>query len=325
MSFDLNGLTNAVAAHKRVTRVVIAAIKGSSPREVGAAMLVWDDGHAGGQSGTIGGGALEYELAHAARAQALPTRVIRRSLGPDLGQCCGGALTLVSEVYDAARLADLNTEIIARPVEASGDMPLRIKRLLAEARRQGERPVPQLLDGWLVEPVQRATTPLWIWGAGHVGRAMIDVLSPLPDLAITWIDTGAERFPDAIPSGVTAVPASDPTRLVPHAPQNTHHLILTYSHALDLALCNALLGQKFAFAGVIGSTTKWARFRNRLAALGHGPATIDRITCPIGDPSLGKHPQMIAIGVAAALLDHLAQAAHRPDPIRQGNREDRRA
>ena len=113
--------------------------------------------------------------------------------------------------------------------------------------------------------------------------------------------------------------------LVPHAPQNAHHLILTYSHALDLALCNALLGRGFAFAGLIGSATKWARFKNRLSAMGHGPVAINRITCPIGDPALGKHPQMIAIGVAAALLKQAAQQEQRPDQLRQGNREDKRA
>jgi len=144
--------------------------------------------------------------------------------------------------------------------------------------------------------------PLWVWGAGHVGRALVDVLSPLPEFAITWVDTTAERFPSDIPLGVVPVPAADPALLVPHAPENAQHLILTYSHALDLALCHSLLGHGFAFAGLIGSATKWARFRSRLASLGHSPEQISRITCPIGHPALGKHPQMIAVGVAAQLL-----------------------
>ena len=75
-------------------------------------------------------------------------------------------------------------------------MPLSVKRLLAQARGQGVAPEPQLIDGWMVEPVHKPTRNLWIWGAGHVGRALVDVLSPLPDLAITWVDTGPERFPD---------------------------------------------------------------------------------------------------------------------------------
>jgi xanthine dehydrogenase accessory factor len=300
MGFDLQGLTAAVAAHGQVTRVVIAEIRGSSPREVGAAMLVWQQG----QSGTIGGGTLEFEAANAARKQVQDSRLSNHALGPDLGQCCGGAVKLLSEVYDAARLATLDGETIARPVTADPDAttPVDVKRVLATTRGQGMQPDPQLIAGWMVEPVHQAQVPLWIWGAGHVGRAMVDVLSPLPDLAITWVDTGPERFPDHIAEGVTSVPVADPALLVPHAPANAQHLVLTYSHALDLALCHSLLGHGFAFAGLIGSATKWARFRSRLAALGHSPAQINRITCPIGDPALGKHPQMIAVGVAAQLL-----------------------
>lgn len=297
MGFDRETLREAVEKHGKVTRVVIAAIRGSSPREVGAAMLVWD----GGQSGTIGGGTLEFQAAEAARAQQVQSRVSRHALGPDLGQCCGGAVTLLSEVYDAEAVAQLDREVIARPV-ADAQMPLSVKRLLAQARNQGKRPEPQLTDGWMIEPVHSPHRQLWIWGAGHVGRALVDVMAPLPDLAITWVDTAPDRFPGTVPAGVTVVPAAKPAELVRHAPRDAEHLVLTYSHNLDLELCNRLLRHGFRFAGLIGSATKWARFRSRLAALGHSPAQIGRITCPIGDPALGKHPQMIAIGVAAQIL-----------------------
>ncbi|SHF01557.1 molybdenum cofactor sulfurylase [Ruegeria intermedia] len=297
MGFDREALREAVRKHGKVTRVVIAAIRGSSPREVGAAMLVWD----GGQSGTIGGGTLEFQAAEAARAQQDRSRLSRHALGPDLGQCCGGAVTLLSEVYDAEAVAQLDPEVIARPV-AEGPMPLSVKRLLAQARNQGIRPEPQLIDGWMVEPVHSPHRQLWIWGAGHVGRALVDVMAPLPDLAITWVDTAPDRFPGTVPAGVAVVPAAKPAELVQHVPRDAEHLVLTYSHNLDLELCNRLLTHGFRFAGLIGSATKWARFRSRLAALGHSPAQIGRITCPIGDPALGKHPQMIAIGVAAQIL-----------------------
>ncbi|PCJ07464.1 MAG: xanthine dehydrogenase accessory protein XdhC [Rhodobacteraceae bacterium] len=311
MGFDLDGLRVAVATHGQVTRVVIAAIRGSSPREVGAAMLVWQEG----QSGTIGGGTLEYEAAAAVQNQAQDSVLSKHALGPDLGQCCGGVVTLLSENYDAARLAALDDEVIARVVKAgaSGAMPLAVKRLLATARAQGVRPEPQLIEGWMVEPVHRPELPLWIWGAGHVGRALVDVLSPLPDFAITWVDTAQDRFPSDVPLGVVPVPAADPTLLVTHAPVNAQHLVLTYSHALDLALCHSLLGHGFAFAGLIGSATKKARFRSRLASLRHSPEQISRITCPIGDPALGKHPQMIAVGVAAQLLRRDMTEALRKD------------
>lgn len=297
MGFDLEALREAVKTHGKVVRVVIAGIKGSSPREVGAAMLVWD----GGQSGTIGGGTLEYQAAHAARLQTTPTRLTHHALGPELGQCCGGAVSLLSEVYDAKTVNDLDDAVIARPTK-DGAMPLSVKRMLATARGQGIAPEPQLIDGWMVEPVHKPTRNLWIWGAGHVGRALVDVLSPLPDLAITWVDTSRQRFPAAVPAGVTIVPAAKPAELVRHAPCDAEHLVLTYSHNLDFELCNRLLLHDFGFAGLIGSATKWARFRSRLAALGHPPERISRITCPIGDPSMGKHPHMIAVGVAAQLL-----------------------
>ncbi|WP_171232332.1 xanthine dehydrogenase accessory protein XdhC [Ruegeria sp. HKCCA4812] len=297
MGFDLEALREAVKTHGKVVRVVIAGIKGSSPREVGAAMLVWKDG----QSGTIGGGTLEYQAAEAARTQTVATRLTHHTLGPDMGQCCGGAVSLFSEVYDLKKVETLDDTIIARSA-SGGATPLSVKRVLAAARSQGIAPEPRLIDGWMIEPVHKPARNLWIWGAGHVGRALVDVLSPLPDLAITWVDTGPERFPDVIPAGVTDLPATKPAELVRHAPPNAEHLVLTYSHNLDLELCNRLLLHDFRFAGLIGSATKWARFRSRLAALGHPPDRISRITCPIGDPSLGKHPQMIAVGVAAQLL-----------------------
>ncbi|NOD97961.1 xanthine dehydrogenase accessory protein XdhC [Ruegeria sp. HKCCD6228] len=297
MGFDLEALREAVKTHGKVVRVVIAGIKGSSPREVGAAMLVWKDG----QSGTIGGGTLEYQAAEAARSQTVATRLTHHTLGTDMGQCCGGAVSLFSEVYDLKKVETLDDTIIARSA-SGGATPLSVKRVLATARSQGIAPEPRLIDGWMIEPVHKPARNLWIWGAGHVGRALVDVLSPLPDLAITWVDTGPERFPDVIPAGVTDLPATKPAELVRHAPPNAEHLVLTYSHNLDLELCNRLLLHDFRFAGLIGSATKWARFRSRLAALGHPPDRISRITCPIGDPSLGKHPQMIAVGVAAQLL-----------------------
>lgn len=301
MGFDLNALERAVATHGLVARVVIADCAGSVPREVGAAMLVWADG----QSGTIGGGTLEFQAAEAAR-RALAKggdTLSTHALGPDLGQCCGGRVVLLREVYDADRVAGLRGQpVIARATDCS-NMPLAVKRLLARARGEGIAPDPQLIQGWMVEPLHEPAMPLWIWGAGHVGRALVSVLAPMPGLDITWVDTGPDRFPDTVPEGVTVLPAAKPETLMRHAPQNAHHLILTYSHQLDLELCHAALNRGFAGAGLIGSATKWARFRKRLSELGHSAQSIGKITCPIGNPTLGKHPQAIAVGVAAALLD----------------------
>lgn len=211
---------------------------------------------ADGIEGTIGGGALEWEAMRIARQMLARGETEARlafPLGPALGQCCGGSVTLTFAVVD-------NSAKIPR-------------------------------------------TPLWIWGAGHVGRALVHTISPLQDFDITWIDTARDRFPQDFPKDVAPTVATDPPRLAPHAPLDAHHLVLTYSHDIDLALCDALLRRGFASCGLVGSATKWARFRKRLAQLGHSDAQISRILCPIGDPSLGKHPQAIAIGVAARLLD----------------------
>jgi xanthine dehydrogenase accessory factor len=292
--FDLGAMAAALALHGPVARVVVAEVKGSSPREVGAAMLIWP----GGQSGSIGGGALEFEAAARARNLLVTggTRLDRAALGPDLGQCCGGVVTLLTEVYAALPEGPL----VARSVDGS-EMPLAVKRLLAAARGQGVLPAAQMVQGWMVEPVAAPARDLWIWGAGHVGRALVSVLAPLPDFAITWVDFEAERFPD-VPEGARALPVADPARAVALAPPEAEHLILTYSHALDLELCHRILQRGFGFCGLIGSASKWARFRSRLAGLGHTPQAIARITCPIGTPAYGKHPQAIALGVAAQLL-----------------------
>ena len=296
MSFDRDALINACRNHGVVARVVVAAVRGSAPREVGAAMLVWREG----QSGTIGGGRLEFDLTHAARKTLAVGHfgVTRHALGPDMGQCCGGSVDIVTEVFDEASARALPQDVVIR---GQGVEPLSIAGLRKRIRNSGEMPEPQLLAGWMVEPVSRALRPVWIWGAGHVGRALVGVLAPLPDTAITWLDTSAERFPSDVPQGVTLVPAAHLAGVVPYAPPQASHLVLTYSHRLDLDICHALLTHGFGFAGLIGSATKWARFRKRLRELGHGAQMIDRITCPIGRPELGKHPQQIAIGVAVGM------------------------
>ncbi len=232
-------------------RVTVLRTAGSVPRAAGTAMMVWDDR----TEGTIGGGALEWEAMAEARRMLRDGGAARERvlpLGPTLGQCCGGSVTLG------------------------------FKRETALA------PEPAV--------------PVWIWGAGHVGRAIATVVAPLPGRAVTLIDVAAARLPDVMPEGVMPIVAADLAALVPFAPPDADHLIVTHSHALDLALCDALLRRPCASIGLIGSATKRARFRKRLQALGHSPEAIARIACPIGDPALGKHPQQIAIGVAAALI-----------------------
>lgn len=290
MSFvlDPGTLRGALDRHGRVARVVVAAVRGSAPRGPGASMLVWADG----QSGTIGGGALEWTAAADARALLAANgapEARRRPLGPGLGQCCGGSVTLVTEVVDAVP-----------------EGPLRALRVGAARAVPDVAPeAPGWRDGWLVERVGPPSPPLWIWGAGHVGRAIAEVVGPLGTHAVTVID-----LPSKLAGLDGALPCADMPALAAHAPVEAAHLILTHDHGIDLALCDALLRRGFASCGLIGSATKRARFDARLRAMGH-VAPFARIACPIGDPALGKHPQAIAVGVAAALLAAPSRAAMR--------------
>jgi len=197
----------------------------------------------------------------------------------------------------------------ARPIKApitNTPEPLTITRLKTRARR-GEGITPTLADGWFIEPLATLTLTLWLYGAGHVGRAIVNTAQTLP-LQITWVDDAPNRFPDHIPDHATRLVAADMAQASSYAPDNAHHLILTYSHAIDLQLTHALLARPTASLGLIGSATKRARFLKRLSELGHTPDRLAHLTCPIGEPALGKHPQAIAISVLHRLL--LDQAAH---------------
>ena len=293
MSLDLPALREAVERHGAVVRILVVSVAGSVPREAGTSMLVWE----GGEEGTIGGGELENQAIREARAMLASSAWVSPTLrtmplGPTLGQCCGGSVTLAWERFDATTLPE--SLPYARPLAGT-----------ATPRPVASPPPgsgPLLKDAWLIEAAPEPGRPLWVWGAGHVGRAIVGVLAPWPGTAITWVDLGPDRFPGVVPPGVTLLPAAEPPALVRYAPPDTDHLVVTRSHELDLQLCHALLRHGFASLGLIGSATKMARFRSRLASLGHRPAQIARIACPIGDPSLGKHPQAIAVGVAAALI-----------------------
>lgn len=308
MTFDLNALTAALEQHHEVVRIVIVGTKGSAPRHGGTSMLVWRVG----QSGTIGGGALEYEAikqAHKMQQSGANSQSQIQPLGPALGQCCGGSVSLVFERFTSERLTMLTNGIIAagifeRPVnkDAAAKLPPDLARQI-EAAKGRDMPIdPVLTNGWLAESLWENSCPVWIFGAGHVGRALAAMLAPLPEFDITLIDTNAARMPTDLPAGVTPLIAATMADLVKHAPIDAHHFIMTMSHNIDLEICHALLGHPFAYAGLIGSKTKWVRFHSRLEKLGHKTDEINRITCPIGEPILGNEPQAIAVGVARGLL-----------------------
>lgn len=309
MSFDISEIESAVAASGRAARILVAKAEGSTPREAGASMMVWE----GGQSGTIGGGALEWEAAKDAR-RLLSKRtsksalLTKHPLGPGLGQCCGGAVTLLTEVFDDKRLESARKAItdsgsFARAADnLDAALPASVEKMLRRMGEDGEPGRTALTGGWVIEPVSAPTRHVWLYGAGHVGLAIARALAPLPDLSTTWVDVSKDRFPEDVPANARILAASHPPDAVPHAPDCAEHLVLTFSHALDLEICSRILSRPFRSAGLIGSDTKWARFRKRLIEAGHSASNVDRIQCPIGDPSLGKHPWAIAVGVAASLL-----------------------
>ncbi len=145
--------------------------------------------------------------------------------------------------------------------------------------------------------------PIFLFGAGHVGRALVLALAPLP-FRVTWIDGRPDAFPKAMPQNATAVRAEKPASLVADAPRGTFVLIMTHSHPIDLELCRAALARSdLPYVGLIGSDTKRARFLKRLAESGLGPEALARLRCPIGMPGIeNKAPAIIAASTVAELL-----------------------
>jgi len=248
--------------------VTVAQTQGSAPREVGAWMAVFPDT----LIGTVGGGHLEWEAIDQARAlppgSAPDTR--RFALGPSLGQCCGGVVHLRFETVSI------------------DDGPALRARLTA------------------------AHPPVALFGGGHVGQALVRVLGTLP-LALHWIDSRDGIFPSDVPDNVRAEHSDPVHAAVRDLTPGSGVLIMSFSHAEDLDVVAACLQRRrqradLPFIGLIGSRTKWATFRHRLAERGFSAAECDAVTCPIGLPGIdGKQPEVIAVSVAAQLLQTMAE------------------
>lgn len=251
--------------------VTVEASRGSVPREVGAWMAIF----AVGEVGTIGGGHLEYSAIAEARQRlsgATEQALLRYALGPSLGQCCGGEVQLRFELVTATDSVSL---------------------------------------------LQRLATPLQpvaLFGGGHVGRALVDVLARLP-LTVSWIDSRDEIFPATLPANVVCQHSDPVQRAVATLASGSCVLIMSFSHAEDLdVLAACLLRQRqradLPYIGLIGSKTKWATFSHRLEARGFSASELAHVTCPIGIPGIsGKEPEVIALAVAAQLLQTIEQPA----------------
>ena len=160
-----------------------------------------------------------------------------------------------------------------------------------------------VLGDFLLEPVTETAVPVAVFGAGHVGTAMVDVLSRL-DTNVRWIDDRRGMFPARVPEGVVPVNAPDPAREALAMPPGSYYLVMTHSHPLDLDLCAAILGRRdAAYCGLIGSRSKRRRFEKKLVALGLSGAELDGLTCPIGVAGIeSRHPADIALAAAAEVI-----------------------
>jgi len=255
---------------------------------------------------TLGGGRLEYRAIHIARsmlqADGPATGLQRFSLGASLGQCCGGALQLLFE-----------------RVEPAAEWPGLLERALqageGRLRRVGvDRPGCALLplagdlctglvreNGrlWLLDPLRPPRHEVRVFGAGHVGAALVTLLAAL-DCRVLWIDDRPRRMASA-PRGI--VTGDDPLAAVAAAPAGCHFVVMTHDHRLDERLAEAILRRgDFHWFGMIGSRSKRARFEHRLRQKGLSPGSLTRMICPIGIDGIGsKRPQAIALAVAAQL------------------------
>jgi xanthine dehydrogenase accessory factor len=255
-----------LASQRRAVVVTVIEARGSAPREAGTRMLV----SLRDTAGTVGGGHLELKAIERGREMLRDGELLPHTehfpLGPALGQCCGGAVTLAYAPLDARAIAQ-----------------------------------------WPIEPPR---FHLQLYGAGHVGRAIVRALAPL-NLVVDWIDEREEEFPSEFhehggpwPQHIRKVCVDSVEAEVRTAPPGAYYLVLTHQHDLDLRISTAILKRgDFGYFGLIGSKTKRARFIHRFEQRGIEPEHIGRMTCPIGVPGIdGKEPEVIAAAVVAQLL-----------------------
>ena len=270
--------------------VTILATEGSAPRGPGARMVVTQAGLAG----TIGGGALEHQsLAQARAILALAPgswRVQDYPLGPLLGQCCGGRVRLLVEHLESVPDGEGPFEVTLSHRVERGLLPGEGRGTIA-----ARGPLP-IAGARFIEPVETESLPVFLFGAGHVGRAIAARAAGLP-LDIAWYDSRPEaaETPGAMLAEEDAMVAC-----AAGAPEDGAIVIVTHDHGLDYRLVAAALGSRARFVGLIGSKTKRARFLSRLAA---DKIDAARLTCPIGLPGIkGREPEVIAIATLAQLL-----------------------
>jgi len=256
-----------LAANPTAIACTLTSVRGSSPREQGTFMLVGREAI----FRTIGGGALEYMVIDHARrliANGQAEDAMDVPLGPEIGQCCGGRVGVSLLYADPA----LRTELLAR--------------IAAE---------------------DAARPHVYVFGAGHVGKALAHALAPLP-MQVHVIDTRADELV-GLPVTVDARAVPMPEAVVRNAPQGSAYVILTHDHALDFLIAmEALARLDSPYIGMVGSRTKRAKFSSWYLGEGGDVALLDRLVLPIGNHGLGdKRPEVIAALAAAEIMVNIGR------------------
>jgi len=338
----LPDLQQLLARGEAAVLVTLARVEGSAPRDAGTKMIVTRE-HA---RHTIGGGHLEWKAIEIAR-QLLrdglrvvhARRLERVALGPALGQCGGGAVVLAFERLDvgdlgwlaslAKRLAagastvrtvsfgpSADAVMLSEPEPGADAQDCLLWIAPQEAYAAPETPFAdgrQLADtgasALLTETIAPNDFPVVLFGAGHVGAALVRVLGTLP-CRVRWVDARDAAFPSAealaaLGVGNAQIDARDaPHEAIDTAPPGTSFVVMTHDHARDLELAERILRRgDYRFFGMIGSHAKRKQFEHSLAARGIDPLQIARMKCPLGIEGVNdKAPEVIAIAAAAQLL-----------------------
>jgi xanthine dehydrogenase accessory factor len=336
-------LADLMAAGDSVVVVTVANIRGSAPREVGAKMIVT----AQETVGTIGGGQLEYQCARIAFEMLDSTAgVTQRTfpLGSSMGQCCGGVVDVLFEPLANGLpiwLRDLKTlygqrtpAVVITRLEGAA-----CKAVVTFDNEFGESELSQVVidearaflrcggtacsnvDVFL-EPVVSSDFNIAVFGAGHVGTAVVGALSNL-DCNIRWVDSRRNVFRHA-PANVRTVESPDPALEVAAMPEGSSYLVMTHSHAIDYDIVERILRRDDSiYCGLIGSVSKRRRFEKRYRADEMPEHLLEKLICPIGVSGIsGKKPAEIAVAAAAEVLqayDRSAQVVSDvyPDNVRK--------
>lgn len=318
----IDELSDLTAAGERVVLVTVAGIRGSAPREVGAKMIVTADA----TIGTIGGGQLEYQCTRLAVDMLGDdeTPALRKfPLGSSMGQCCGGVVDILFEPI-ASRLPAWLRDL--RALHGQREPAVVVTHLQGESGKcivtasdtYGGPPPPDIAghareglelglrsrrDGdWFFEGVVGSDFNIAVFGAGHVGSAVVRSLSAL-DCNLRWIDSRRNVF-RAVPSNVRTTETPEPALEVAAMPPASCYLVMTHSHAIDFDICDRILRRGDAvYCGLIGSLSKRRRFEKRFGAEGMQERDLERLVCPIGVHGItGKKPAEIAVAATAEVL-----------------------